>query len=375
MIENWQNEILEASIHSKTVAIAVFNILGELKYSNLAMRQLCNGKSNGNFINPTLEKMLEITSEKPFIGVITFADESANNYSIEGSVIRKEEELLVIGEVNVAQLVKQNVSMTLLNQQINNLQRQLIKEKKMLQKANKDLANLNEEKNRVMGIAAHDLRSPMGASYAFADLIMESFDELTADDIKSYLKIIADNSSDALNLLNELLDISAIESGKIELSIEQNNFSDLLKTIIETYQLFALKKEIEIRLHLENIEIVFFFDRIRIKQVIENLISNAVKYAPPHSIIDVKTTIENGYVRTVIADQGQGIHPDEIESLFQPFRTTRNKTTGNEKSTGLGLSIVNKILTLHKGKIEVESTVGKGSAFIFYIPFLTKEVD
>jgi signal transduction histidine kinase len=370
MIKNWQKEILDASIISRTLAIALFDISGNLKYCNLAMSQLCRGKPNGNFINPTLEKMLEITSKNPFQGVITFADESANNYSIEGKVIRKEEELFIIGEVNVAQLVKQNVSMTLLNQQINNLQRQLIKEKKMLQKANQDLANLNEEKNNVMGIAAHDLRSPMSSSYAFADLILEDFDELTADEIKKYLKIIAENSKDSLNLLNELLDISAIESGKIKLKIEQNNFSSLLKNTIETFRILAAKKHIELKLHQKNIEMIFCFDRIRIKQVIENLISNAVKYSPPNTTIDIKVTIMDGYVRTDFSDKGQGIPHEEIDSLFQPFHISNINPTGNEKSTGLGLSIVKKILTLHNGKIGVESTVGKGSTFTFYIPFL-----
>jgi signal transduction histidine kinase len=370
MIKNWQKEILDASINSRTLAIALFDISGNLKYCNLAMSQLCRGKPNGNFINPTLEKMLEITSKNPFRGVITFADESANNYSIEGKVIRKDEELFIVGEVNVAQLVKQNVSMTLLNQQINNLQRQLIKEKKMLQKANQDLANLNEEKNNVMGIAAHDLRSPMSSSYAFADLILEDFDELKADEIKKYLKIIAENSKDSLDLLNELLDISAIESGKIKLKIEQNNFSSLLKNTIETFRILAAKKQIELKLNQKNLEIIFYFDRLRIKQVIENLISNAVKYAPPNTTIDIKTTIKDGYVRTDISDQGQGIPYEEIDSLFQPFHTSNINPTGNEKSTGLGLSIVKKILTLHNGKIEVESTVGKGSTFTFCLPLI-----
>lgn len=371
MFENWNNEIIEAGINSQTMGIAVFDRSGILKYCNPSMKILFQGKPNGNFLNPTLERMLEITPEEPFRGVITFADETTNNYSIEGTIFRKENELLIIGEVNVVQLIKQNINMTLLNQQINNLQRQLIKEKKMLQKANRDLENLNTEKNRVMGIAAHDLRNPMSSICSFADFILENFNELTVDEIKKYLKIIAENSNDSLYLLNELLDISAIESGKIEINMEFNNYSNLLLITTENFRMLAKKKNIDLTLHSEDTEIIFFFDRNRIKQVLENLISNAIKYSPAHTIINVTTSLEEGLIRTDISDQGQGIPSDEIDLLFQPFHTTHNKTTGDEKSTGLGLSIVKRILTLHSGKIEVESSVGEGSTFTFYLPYIT----
>jgi len=373
MFENWNKEIIEAGITSQTMGIAVFDSSGILKYCNPSMKILFQGKPNGNFLNPTLERMLEITPEEPFRGVITFADESANNYSIEGAVFRRDNELLIIGEVNVVQLIKQNINMTLLNQQINNLQRQLIKEKKMLQKANRDLENLNTEKNRVMGVAAHDLRNPMSSICSFADFILENFNELTADEIKKYLKIIAENSTDSLHLLNELLDISAIESGKIEINSELNSYSNLLLITTENFRMIAQKKNIDLKLHPQNNELIFYYDRNRIKQVIENLISNAIKYSPAYSIIDVKTSIEDGFIITDISDQGQGIPPDEMELLFQPFHTTHNKATGDEKSTGLGLSIVKKLLSQHNGKIEVESTVGKGSTFRVYLPYITED--
>jgi len=371
MIENWSKEICELSIGSKTLAIALYDISGNLKYSNTAMIQLCKGKPDGNFINPTLARMLEITLKRPFHGVITFGDESVNNYSIEGSAIQKDGELLVIGEVNVAQLVKQNVSMTLLNQQINNLQRQLIKEKKMLQKANHDLKTLNEEKNRILGIAAHDLRSPMATTYAFTDFLIDGFDSLQSEEIINYLKQIRNNSNDALTLLNDLLDISAIESGKLELKKEVNNYILLIGNVIENLSIFAKKKNISISFETQYKTLDFIFDRLRLQQVITNLLSNAIKYSASGTAIIVVCSIDDGFVKTEVIDQGQGIAPEEIELLFQPFHTTPNITTGGERSTGLGLSIVKKIITEHCGRIDVESSVGKGSNFRFWIKFET----
>jgi len=268
--------------------------------------------------------------------------------------------------------VKQNITMTLLNQQINNLQRQLIKEKKMLLKTNADLAELNAEKNRILGIAAHDLRNPVGATSAYADLIKESIDSLNRDETIKYLNIIDSNGRFALNLLDQLLDISAIESGKIELNMALNNYVSLIHSVVEALAIFANKKKISIETRIDAKNLLFVFDEIRITQVLENLISNALKYSPSGTNILIMVGIEDGNVVTNVADQGQGISPEEITKLFQPFGTTKNKATGGEKSTGLGLSIVKKIITLHNGTVDVESVVGKGSVFRFALPYKTE---
>ncbi len=368
MTDSWKQELFEACLISKTLAIAIFNISGELKYCNQAMSQMCKGKPNGNFLNPTLEKMLEITREHPFSGIITFADETEYNYSIEATAIQKNSELLVYGEVNVGQLVMQNAKMTLLNQQINNLQRQLIKEKKMLDKANQDLSELNNQKNKILGIVAHDLRNPVGLTYSFADMMLDDFDGISRQDVEKYLENIRMNSNYALALLNDLLDISAIEAGRLELKKENVEYIDLIEKIIEEQNIFAQKKQIIIVFQADVVSINFSIDPIRIRQVLSNLISNALKYSEKGTTVKVKCSFDGDLVKTEVADQGEGIAADELASLFQPFHTTKNKTTAGEKSTGLGLSIAKKIVSLHGGRIEVESTVGIGSVFSFWLP-------
>ncbi|MCF8358970.1 MAG: HAMP domain-containing histidine kinase [Prolixibacteraceae bacterium] len=368
MLENWKEEIFTACTNSQTMAIALFDKSGKQLYCNSVMRKLTQGKAGDFFLNPTIEKLLEKTKTNPFHGVITFANESAENYSLEGMAVQKNNELLVTGEVNVAQLVKQNVSMTLLNQQINNLQRQLIKEKKMLQLANKKLEKLNEEKNLFLGAAAHDLRNPVGVCYAYADLMIENFDELTSEEMHKYVALIRDNAQDTLALLNELLDISAIESGKTELKKEKVFYDEWVKYIVETNRVFAEKKQIELKFFSQAQNISIEIDKIKIKQALENLISNAIKYSQSNTTIKVEILRENNTVITIVSDQGQGIAPHELEKLFQPFQKTSSKVTGNEKSTGLGLSITKKIITSHGGKIMVRSELGKGSDFVFTLP-------
>ncbi|MBN1925023.1 MAG: HAMP domain-containing histidine kinase [Prolixibacteraceae bacterium] len=368
MPENWTEEIIEACINSNTLALALFDQNGKQLYSNRVMRKLTKGKAGDFFFSPTISRLLESTKESPFHGVITFANESAENYSLEVTAVQKNNELLITGEVNVAQLVKQNVSMTLLNQQINNLQRQLIKEKKMLQLANRELKKLNEEKNLFLGAAAHDLRNPVGVCFAYSDLMIENLYELSAEDLMKYLILIRDNAQDSLSLLNELLDISAIESGNTVLKKEKIMYDEWVQQIVETNRIFAEKKQIELKYCSQAQNISIEIDKIKIKQALENLISNAIKYSPAETTIEVRISTEKNNVVTIVSDQGQGIAPYDLEKLFKPFQKTSSKVTGNEKSTGLGLSITKKIITSHGGKIEVTSEIGKGSDFLYSLP-------
>ncbi len=365
MLENWKEEIFIACTNSKTMAIALFDKSGKQLFCNSVMRKLTKGKAGDFFLNPTIEKLLDSTKTNPFHGVITFANESAENYSLEGMAVQKNNELLVTGEVNVSQLVKQNVSMTLLNQQINNLHRQLIKEKKMLQLANKKLEKLNEEKNLFLGAAAHDLRNPIGVCFAYADLMIENPDELPDKERLRYLSLIKDNAHDTLFLLNELLDISAIESGNIKLNKENVAYSDFVETIVDTNRVFAQNKNIELKFVNQAKNTSLLIDKIKIKQALENLISNAIKYSQSKTTIEVIISKEKNTEITVVSNHGQRIAPDELENLFKPLQKTSSKVTGNEKSTGLGLSITKKIISSHGGKMEVKSKLGKGSDFIF----------
>jgi len=235
---------------------------------------------------------------------------------------------------------------------------------KELEEQNKALKLLNEQKNEFLGMAAHDLRSPIGVIQGFSQLLE---DEL-GDDYKDYTSMIINESSKMLHLLNELLDISKIEAGKLDLKKSETDYISFIKRNIKMNELLAQNKKISIVGDFEIPSQILSFDEGKIEQVLNNLISNAVKYSYPNSTITVKVFKGNHQIITQVVDEGQGISENEIDGIFKPFKKTSTKPTGGENSHGLGLAIVKKIIDGHDGSVGVSSELGKGSTFYFVLP-------
>jgi signal transduction histidine kinase len=239
-----------------------------------------------------------------------------------------------------------------------------------LQRSNDQLRELNNQKNEFLGMAAHDLRNPI-AVIQNASLVLSRYSsENLSEKQQEFLKKIHDTSKFMLELLNNLLDISKIESGKLELEITKNNYTDFVRKNIEFNRFFATEKDISIDLVLSDAIPLVDFDKNKIEQVLNNLISNAIKYSHPNTMIRVEVLKVKDFVVTKVIDQGQGIQEDELSHVFKAFQKTSTKPTAGEKSTGLGLAIVKKIVEGHQGEIGVESEVGKGSTFFFKLPNL-----
>ncbi|VAX17911.1 hypothetical protein MNBD_NITROSPINAE02-621 [hydrothermal vent metagenome] len=235
---------------------------------------------------------------------------------------------------------------------------QLEEEKEKLQKA-------NEEKDKFIGIAAHDLRNPLVSIKSFASMIASNdYDEETKE---KFLEIITTVSEEMLDLLEDLLDISTIESGKVFLNLETHNIGDVVQNRVLISGPMAKNKEITINF-LGSLDIDVVFDLQKIEQVIDNLVSNAIKYTKPGKNIYVSIEDYPTLVKVVVKDEGLGIPDEEISKLFIPFSKLSVKATAGEKSTGLGLSIASKIVKAHSGKIGVESKVDAGSEFYFTLP-------
>lgn len=235
-----------------------------------------------------------------------------------------------------------------------------------LKKTNEDLNLLNEQKNEFLGIAAHDLRNPIGAVRAFAEMMIHY--PFTDEQKSNFLQKIYETSDFSLKLLNELLDISKIESGKLDLNKQETDYKAFLAETIELNQLYATKKKIDIKLDYTNSLEALYFDKDKLSQVINNFLSNAVKYSPEKTSIIVKVSQKDNQLLTEVIDQGQGIPPQEMDKLFEPFQTTSVKATAKEKSTGLGLAITKRIIEGHGGKVGVTSKPGLGSNFYFELP-------
>lgn len=246
-----------------------------------------------------------------------------------------------------------------LNNELANLQRELAKK-------NAELIKLNELKNRFLGMAAHDLRNPLGHVYNYAELIEDEIDNLSESQ-QLFLSVIKSRSMFMVNLVNQLLDVSVIESGKVALHLVQTNLVDLLADNIEINKKLANKKSINIRFVPIKPSPLLYLDPEKTDQVISNLITNAIKYSPDNTTITISMVENQNEVVVVVKDQGLGIKAEDLNHLFKPFNITSNQSTGGEKSTGLGLYISKRIAESHDGNIWVESQPGSGSEFYFSI--------
>ena len=239
-----------------------------------------------------------------------------------------------------------------------------------LRQSNVQLRELNNQKNEFLGMAAHDLRNPIAVIQNSSLILSRYSSENLSLKQKEFLKKIYDTSKFMLELLNSLLDISKIESGKLELEISKNNYPDFVTKNVEFNKFFATEKGMSIDSVLSNDIPPLDFDKNKIEQVLNNLISNAIKYSHPNTTIRIEVLRQQDFVVTKVIDQGQGIPENELTHVFKPFQKASTKPTAGEKSTGLGLAIVKKIVEGHQGFIGVESEVGKGSTFFFRLPLL-----
>lgn len=242
-----------------------------------------------------------------------------------------------------------------------------------VENANIQLKNLNDQKNFFLGMAAHDLRSPLVAIQGYSELLLDRDQILHDPEMKKMVSRIHSSSEFMLRLVNELLDLSAIESGKVKLHLSDTDLRELLEECIALNSGQASKKEISIK--YEGVPSVpkIRCDQEKLEQVINNLITNAIKYSKEKTEIQVSLSHTASDVIIAVKDQGVGIAPQDIGKLFTPFTKTDSKTTHGEKSTGLGLAISKRIVLEQEGDIWVESEAGKGSSFYVKLPFQGKK--
>lgn len=235
------------------------------------------------------------------------------------------------------------------------------------------LRQLNEIKNKFLGIAAHDLRSPLALIQSYIDIINNS-DICSDEEQRNYFfnKVKA-TTKRMLNLINDLLDISAIESGNLQLEMQETDLIPFLRETVENHELTAKAKNITIVGEIPAKLPMVSIDLRRITQVVDNLITNAVKFSPKNTSIRIRAEMVETGVKISVIDQGQGIPEAELPKLFQEFGKTSVRPTDGEKSTGLGLAIVKKIVNGHGGQVGVNSKVGEGSTFFLILPAASQD--
>ena len=273
------------------------------------------------------------------------------------------------------ELIKENINLKLavsdsgeLYNEISKLNNELVDLHRELSRQKAGLEELVKQKNRFLGIAAHDLRNPLANICHLTQTMLE--ENLDKNKSLEYLEYIKSLSNFMLHLISELLDFSEVENGTILLKSAANDITECIKQTIRLSEIDAAKKDIVIRLTIPEkyTSILIEFDTEKISQVMTNLLSNAIKYSPASSEIELKLEFDEKYCSVYFLDRGPGISNSDLGELFKPFSRSCNRPTGGERSTGLGLFISKKIIEAHSGKIGVYKNIGGGSVFYFQIP-------
>lgn len=231
------------------------------------------------------------------------------------------------------------------------------------------LVELNDLKNKFLGIAAHDLRNPLTVIKGHLELLNDNLlGEISAVQRES-VKNMIEYCDNMLNLINNLLDVSAIESGVIELKPRELDLRDFLEKNVQFHKITASAKAITFKTDFGDLP-KMKIDPDRMAQVMNNLISNALKFSLPQTTVTVKAKNLGQCVEIAVIDQGQGIPDKDLPKIFEFFGKARTRPTHGEHSTGLGLAIVKRMIDAHQGTIRVESRVGVGTTFTITLPLI-----
>ena len=237
-----------------------------------------------------------------------------------------------------------------------------------LKLARERLREMNDEKNEFMGIAAHDLRNPLSAVKGYAEMVMEDAQALTHPGLEEHGRRIRDTAARMVEMVQNLLDVNAIERGEMKLNLAPADLCPVLNQVVETQRPRSTAKQQTIHLESQAAPVIVFVDASVTVQILENLVSNAVKYSPPGRKIFVRLKQDAKGVRVEVQDQGPGLSAEDQKKLFGKFARLSAKPTGGEHSTGLGLSIVKRLVEAMNGRVWCESELGRGATFVVQFP-------
>lgn len=248
------------------------------------------------------------------------------------------------------------------------LMSEITRHERILREKVTELEVLNRIKNEFVGVAAHDLRSPLAVIEMYSSFLIERTAGRLGPKEEQFLGIISKTSHFMLQLINDLLDLTKIESGTLELECTRGDYLEFVRQNVALNATIASRKGIAVTMGPAAGSLEIPFDPGKVEQVLNNFLSNAIKFSPPNSKVTVTVEPAGDDIATRVTDEGPGIPPEELPLIFKEFHRGTNRPTGGEKSTGLGLAIVRRIVQRHGGAVAVESTVGKGSTFSFTLP-------
>ena len=244
-----------------------------------------------------------------------------------------------------------------------------IKQVTQLQKKLERLEELDQRKNDFVSIVSHELRTPLAISLEGINLMNDGIIGKINEKQRSVLKTSKDNLDRLKKIIDNLLDISKIESGRMELNLGFVNANELVKSLVSAYQNVIASKKLSLKARLPREEILLCLDRDKIIQVLTNLLHNATKFTPKGGKIEVILSVTKKEVTFQVKDSGIGMAKDDVKKVFNKFQQV-GFGREREKGTGLGLFIAKALVELHKGSIDLKSQLGKGTTFSIHLPQL-----
>jgi PAS domain S-box-containing protein len=217
---------------------------------------------------------------------------------------------------------------------------------------------------------SHELRTPLNSIIGFSEVLQDQMFGLINDKQQEYVTNVLTSGRHLLSLINDILDLSKVESGKMELTLSSFPLREPLHASMLVLKEKALKDRIELHLHLPTeADIRIVADQRKVKQILFNLLSNAVKFSRQGGAVDLRAVIDGDFIEITVADTGIGISETDLSKLFTPFTQLESVYTKEFEGTGLGLALTRQLVELHGGKIWVKSELGLGSRFSFTLPF------
>ena len=316
--------------------------------------------------------VVPLLAEDKTIGIM------AADYDREGKRLPKERLDSLVAFANTAALAIENSIL------YRDLERRVRERTQQLEEANVRLKELDKTKSNFLSMASHELRTPLTSVLGFTKIISRRFNntllpgldktdakvQRDAKRVEENLGIIIDEGERLTRLINDVLDLAKIESGKMEWNMEELSLFELVRISAWTFSSVAGEKGIEINIEKKGEEFSVYGDKDRLTQVVTNLMSNSIKFTPEGGSINCKLESDQESVVVKVSDTGNGIAAEDLHKVFDRFKQVGDTLSDRPKGTGLGLPICREIIEHHGGEIQAESKPGEGSTFFFTLPAL-----
>jgi PAS domain S-box-containing protein len=310
---------------------------------------------------------LPLRSGDNLIGVLGLASGTKRDFQLQAPFLQTLSNEMAIGLQNALFYEEAQRYADKLEQRVAKRTAQLEEKTRELEQANARLKKADQLKSVFLASMSHELRTPLNSIIGFTGILLMELAGNLNDEQKKQLKMVKNSADHLLNLINDILDISKIEAGKVDLSFENFLLNDVIKEATEIFSSQAAQKGLELIVNIPA-KVFLFSDKRRIKQILINLVSNAVKFTNQGRITVTSTILPDKRIEISVVDTGIGIKEESMDKLFNPFQQVDMNLTKQFEGTGLGLYLCKSLVTILGGEISAQSQYQKGSIFTFILP-------